>query len=211
MRLYRFQGRVTSFYGAELQKYTSYRGHVSTAHRGVPGNAPVKQLLSCEKGIISLSSKSVHLSNRRGLTQWHIAQPDMVDLRCMSFTNPGAGELVVAGCQRQMYRIDVERGVITETFTQDPPVAYTLMRRASQYICAAAHDGSIHVLDSKTLSVVHSWKAYAGTVNDMDARCDYLLTCGWAQQQYHGLALERLVRVYDLKAMRYYTVGMLVV
>ena len=126
----------------------------------------------------------------------------MIDLRCISFTSTAASELIVAGCQRNMYRIDVEKGDITETLTQDPPVAYTMMRRANQYICAAAHDGSIHLLSSKTLSVVNSWKAYAGSVNDMDARGDYLLTCGWAQQQYHGLALERLVRVYDLKAQK---------
>ena len=119
----------------------------------------------------------------------------------MSFTNTGSknSEIVVAGCQKQMYRIDVDKGTITEAIDRDPALAYTMMRRANQYICAAAHDGSIHLLDSKTLSVVNSWKAYAGSVNDMDARGDYLLTCGWAQQQYHGLALERLVRVYDLK------------
>ncbi|KAK3699816.1 poly(A)-specific ribonuclease [Vermiconidia calcicola] len=192
-------GRVTSFYGQELQRYTSYRGHASTAPRGAPGNAPVKQLLFCEKGVISISSKSVHLASRRGLTQWHIEQGDMFDLRCMSFTNSYATELIVAGCQRQMYLIDVDKGTVIETLMPDPPVAYTLMRRAKDYICAAAHDGSIHLIDSKTLSVVNSWKAYAGSVNDMDARGDYLLTCGWAQQQYHGLALERLVRVYDLK------------
>lgn len=190
---------MTSFYSTDLQKYTSCRGHSSTAPRGAPGNAPVKQFLFCEKGVISLSSKSVHLANRRGLTQWHIALPDMTDLRCMSFTNAAPTEIIVAGFQLDMYRIDYEKGIVTETLSPDPPAAYNLMRRAKDFICAAANDGSIHLLDSKTLSVVNVWKAYAGTVNDMDARGDYLLTCGWVQQQYHGLSLERLVRVYDLK------------
>ena len=76
------------------------------------------------------------------------------------------------------------------------------MRRSGQYICASAHDGSIHLLDPNTLGVVQTWQAYAGTVNDMDARGDHLLTCGWAQQQYGGLGLERLVRVYDLKHLK---------
>ena len=120
----------------------------------------------------------------------------------MSFTNSTATELIVAGCQQNLYRVDVDKGTIVEMLSHDPPVAYTLMRRANQYICAAAHDGSIYLLDSKTLSVVNSWKAYADSVNDVDARGDYLLTCGWVQQQYHGLALERLVRVYDLKNQR---------
>lgn len=118
----------------------------------------------------------------------------------MSFTSRKADEVLVAGCQTQMYRINVEKGTVIETLTD--PVPYTLMKLAGQYICAASHDGSIHLLDPKTLSSVHSWKAYAGTVNDMDASGDYLLTCGWAQMQYQGLALERLVRVYDLKARK---------
>ncbi|KAK5014877.1 poly(A)-specific ribonuclease [Cryomyces antarcticus] len=58
-------GRVTSFHGAELQKYTSYRGHAVN-------EGPVKQLLFCEKGVISLSGQSIHLSSRRGLTQWNL-------------------------------------------------------------------------------------------------------------------------------------------
>ncbi len=120
----------------------------------------------------------------------------------MSFFNSSNTEIIVAGCQQPMYRIDVEKGIITDTIEQDAPVAYTMMRRARDLICAASHDGSIYLLDSKTLSVVNSWKAYAGSVNDMDARGDYLLTCGWAQQQHHGLGLERLVRVYDLKNQR---------
>lgn len=120
----------------------------------------------------------------------------------MSFTNRDATELIVAGCQTQIYRIDVDKGTLLEVITPQTPVPYTLMKLAGQHICAASHDGSIHLLDPKTLAVVHSWKAYAGTVNDMDARGDYLLTCGWAQMQYQGLALERLVRVYDLKMQK---------
>lgn len=101
-----------------------------------------------------------------------------------------------------MYRIELEKGNVTETTSPNPPAAYTMMKRANHYICAATQDGSIHLLDSKSLKLVNSWKAYAGSVNDMDARGEYLLTCGWTQQQYQGMALERLVRVYDLKNQR---------
>lgn len=151
---------------------------------------------------MSVASRSVHLSSRRGLTQWHLALDGMTDLCCMSFTTRDATELIVAGCQTQMYRIDVEKGTVTDTCTPTGSAPYTLMRFSGQYVCAAAHDGSIHLLDPKSLAVVHSWKAYAGVVNDMDARGDYLLTCGWAQMQYQGLALERLVRVYNLKTRK---------
>jgi PAB-dependent poly(A)-specific ribonuclease subunit 2 len=196
------QGRVTSFYGPELQKYTSYRGHLSRDSRTSSNNVPVKQLLFCDRGVISVSHESVHLSSRRGLAQWHISLPDMENLRCMSFTGKGTDEIVVAGCQKQLYRIDVEKGTVTETLTPATSVPYTMMKRAGNCICAAAHDGSIYLLDLRTLVVMHNWKAYAGSINDMDARGDYLLTCGWAPRHYQGLALEQLVRVYDLKIQK---------
>lgn len=65
VKLTTLQGRVTSFYGPHLERYTSYRGHA-------PPDGPVKQFLFTEKGILSISKNSVHYSHRRGLTQWHL-------------------------------------------------------------------------------------------------------------------------------------------
>lgn len=56
---------MSSFFGPELQRYTSYRAHPS-------GEGAVKQLLFCDKGVLSISVRSVHLASRRGVTQWHL-------------------------------------------------------------------------------------------------------------------------------------------
>ena len=37
------------------------------------------------------------------------------DLKCMNFTSKGTREILVAGCQDRMFKVDVEKGVITET------------------------------------------------------------------------------------------------
>lgn len=58
------QGRVMSFYGPELQKYTSYKGHASES---------VHQILFADKGVLSIASHSVHFASRRGPAQWHLA------------------------------------------------------------------------------------------------------------------------------------------
>lgn len=55
-------GRVSGFLGPELQRYTSFKA----------GNGPVCQLLFHDRGVIALSSNSVHMSSRRGLPIWHI-------------------------------------------------------------------------------------------------------------------------------------------
>ena len=95
-----------SFYGVELQKYTSYKGHASES---------VKQILFTDKGVLSVSAHSLHLSSRRGLTIWHLTHEEFNDLQCMSFTSKGTHEVVVAGCQDTMFKVDVENGTISQT------------------------------------------------------------------------------------------------
>lgn len=88
------------------------------------------QFLFHEKGVISLAANSVHLCSRRVLTQWHISyvcvgcldcggsndsvhrEDSMTNLCCMSFLGKESCEILAAGCQSVMYRIDVERGKV---------------------------------------------------------------------------------------------------
>lgn len=104
-------GRVVSFYGRDLQKYTSYKGHIQE---------PVKQILFHEKGVISLSSRSIHLARRTGPAIWHLTNTAFLELQCMSFIAKGSNELLVAGIQDQMFKIDVERGEVIETVRAMP-------------------------------------------------------------------------------------------
>lgn len=57
------QGRVTSFYANNLQKYTSFRAHP-------PSEGAVHQLLFNEKGVLALGAQGVHMSLRRGPPVW---------------------------------------------------------------------------------------------------------------------------------------------
>ncbi|KAH0559634.1 hypothetical protein GP486_003847 [Trichoglossum hirsutum] len=71
------EGRVLSFFGPDLQKYTSFKAHSST-------EGAIRQLLFNDRGVISIAAKSVHMSLRRGLAQWNIAyvpRPDRVSGR----------------------------------------------------------------------------------------------------------------------------------
>ncbi|GAM89839.1 hypothetical protein ANO11243_078780 [Dothideomycetidae sp. 11243] len=184
-------GRVLSYYGSELQKYTSWRGHPQ------PEGA-VKQLLCCEKGIISISANSVHLATKRGMTLWHLSVADMVDLRCMCFTTKESTEILVAG-QQLLFKIDVETGAIIDKLPAEG--VYNLMKRGGQYICAAAADGNIHILDATSYRLVRTWKAHSAFINDMDVRSEILVTCGWSPRQQNGYVLDHLANVFDLKTL----------
>ncbi|KAK7705004.1 poly(A)-specific ribonuclease [Botryosphaeria dothidea] len=185
-------GRVSSFFGPELQRYTSYRAHPSA-------EGPVKQLLFCDKGVLSISVRSVHLASRRGLTQWHLTNDAFKDLRCMSFTSKGVHEVLVAGCQDSMFRIDVEKGTITETLPAEN--SYTMMKKGGQYICAATTTGMVQIIDPMNFKVVKSWQAHKEWINDMDAKSDFLVTCGYSRRQLNNLILDPFAYVYDLKTL----------
>ncbi|KAL1990064.1 hypothetical protein VTN49DRAFT_6645 [Thermomyces lanuginosus] len=183
-------GRITSFYGPELQRYTSVRAHPVT-------EGPVRQFLFHEKGVLSLSSRSVHMVSRRGLTRWHLEHPDMVDLRCMSFTAQ-TNRIIVAGCQRSMLVVDIDKGQVVDQVPTD--VNYTLMKK-SRYLCAATDTGAVNAISLTDYRVVKSWKAHGAAVNDMDARNDYLVTCGFSMRHLGTPIVDPLANVYDLKTL----------
>ena len=43
---------------------------------------------------------------------------DFKDLKCMNFTSKGTREILVAGCQDRMFKVDVDKGAITETASE---------------------------------------------------------------------------------------------
>ncbi|KAL4909167.1 PAB-dependent poly(A)-specific ribonuclease subunit pan2 [Aspergillus multicolor] len=182
-------GRITSFYGPELQRYTSVRAHPVA-------EGQVRQIIFHERGVISLSSKSVHMISRRGLTQWHITHDEITDLRCMSFTAQ-TNKIIVAGCQKSMFTIDIDKGVIVDKIRTE--FNYLLLKR-SRYLCAASDNGCVNALSLTDFSVVKSWNAHT-RVSDMDARGDLLVTCGFVTRQPGVLANDPLANVYDLKTL----------
>ncbi|KAL9012394.1 MAG: hypothetical protein Q9173_002834 [Seirophora scorigena] len=166
-------GRVISYYGSDLQRYTSLQAHPVQ-------DGPVKQFLIHEKGVISVSSRSVHLLSRRGLTLWHIS------------------------CTKaSLYNQYEDLGIFDTLFDKRQvrsQYEYMLMRHC-RYICAATNTGAIVFLDIDSLAVVREWQAYSSKVSDMDARTDYLVTCGWSARPYGGAAFESFAKVFDLKKL----------
>ncbi|CEL05425.1 Putative PAB-dependent poly(A)-specific ribonuclease subunit pan2 [Aspergillus calidoustus] len=183
-------GRITSFYGSELQRYTSVRAHPVA-------DGPVRQILFHERGVISLSSKSVHMITRRGLSQWHVTHDDFADLRCMSFTAQ-TNRIIVAGCQKSMFTIDIDKGIIIDKLRTDHH--YVIMKK-SRYLCAATDLGSVDALSLNDFSIVKSWKAHGAAINDMDARNDLLVTCGFSARHVGSPIVDPLANVYDLKTL----------
>ncbi|RMZ91505.1 hypothetical protein DV736_g1228, partial [Chaetothyriales sp. CBS 134916] len=185
-----YDGVVASYYGSDLRRHTWVKAHI--------GEGPVRHLLSHDKGILSVSAKGVHFVGRNGITIWHLQDPSMVDLRCSCATsNPN--HVLVGGCQAVFLVIDVDKGQIVQQYPAQS--RYIIMRKA-RHICAATDDGKIHVLSLADYSLLNIWEAHANTVNDMDARTDFLVTCGSSSRGLGPHVFDPLAKVYDLKNLR---------
>jgi PAB-dependent poly(A)-specific ribonuclease subunit 2 len=187
------RGRVVSFYGRDLQRYTAFKIHP-------PSEGPIRQFLFHDKGVIALGTRSVHMAMRRGPALWNIRHDGMENLQCMSFTSKGASEIIVAGFQDTMFVIDVIKGEIVKQVATEHH--YTVMKK-SKYICAATRTGCVDLLDPITFKTVRSWQAHASYINDMDAQNDFIVTCGGSvkQQAAQTYMLDPYVNVFDLKNM----------
>ena len=122
----------------------------------------------------------------------------MRKLCCMSFLHKDSQLILVAGCQRIMYKVDLEKGQVVEEIPTNSD--YTMMK-LSRYVCAATSTGSVDFLDPGTLKVVRTWQAHSSKINSMDVKTDYLLTCGWSTKSYGIPQLDHIVKVFDIKKM----------
>lgn len=186
------EGRVASFYGADMQSYVSYMMQPST-------DGEVRQILVNEVGVVSLGSKGLHMALRRGLPLWNCRHDDMVDLCCMSFTSAAATEVLVAGRQNTMFVVDLKEG---ETVRQlETENHYTMMKRNSRFICAATTHGTVDIIDPATFAVLKSWTAHSAFIHDMDVQADFLVTCGATLKQQGAVMFDPYVNLFDLKQM----------
>lgn len=140
--------------------------------------------------------RSKFLDNRILLIQTR--DETMLRLACMSFVHKGCSELLVAGCQNLMYRIDAEKATVIEKIPTKSQ--YTIMK-FNRYVCAATSTGSVDLIDPKTLQVVKTWLAHTDTISSMDAKNDSLITCGWSKRPHGPRGLDTLAKVYDLKRL----------
>lgn len=181
-------GRVSSYYGIELQRYTSFR----------VGDGVVHQILLHEKGVIALTSTAIHAATRQGSQIWHITSENITELRCMSYTLKGTTQILVAGHQPFMLVINVEKGNIAKKIQTE--YHYSIMRR-SKYVIAATEQGLVNILESLNFSIIKTWKAHASGINDMDSQHDFIVTCGYSMRHQHTRMLDPLVNCFDLKNM----------
>ena len=120
----------------------------------------------------------------------------------MTFVDKG-NSVLVAGTQELMLKINVNNGEVIQQIPTS--FKYMMMRQWRSYICAATDIGSVDILDSENLTVRKQWIAHSSRVADMDAKNDFLITCGWTIRSHGGPAPEPIAKVFNLRNMEQFS------
>ncbi|KAI9313283.1 ubiquitin carboxyl-terminal hydrolase-domain-containing protein [Dichotomocladium elegans] len=181
-------GRVASYYGKGLQRYTSFKAHK---------DEQIRQIRLTDRGIISISPKSIQMRDRRGLVRFNISNDQTRDLHCMTTkTLTNNSELLVAGQQDEMLVVNMARGAVTRTIPDAANIV--VMRNMARSICCGSLLGEVTMRDTRTMRVEQRIQAHTATLSDLDVSGNLLVTCGFSQRQ-NALVIDPLVKVYDIR------------
>ncbi|XP_027041539.1 PAN2-PAN3 deadenylation complex catalytic subunit PAN2-like isoform X1 [Pocillopora damicornis] len=180
-------GYLTSYFGPELQKYTSFKVH----------HGEIRHMLVNDHGILSLSSNKLCFSARSGLRIFNLSGSDLSDMQCMF--QKDETHLWVAGHQGLMVDVDLRKGVISKTIEVDPGTV--VMKQSNRYLCCGDTSGKVRLRDPSSLKSEHVLEAHTGTLSDFDVSGNLLVTCGFCSRMGH-LAIDRFLMVYDLRTLR---------
>lgn len=109
-------GHVTSYYGAEMQKYTSFQVHPTES---------VRQIEFLDDGILCLTETSLRYQLRRGIPKKTHRSKSMINTHCMLRFSPE--KLLISGHQDKLIEFDLT------TFAETSTVSFNFNSKI--YVC----------------------------------------------------------------------------
>ena len=194
-------GHVTSHYGLDLIKYTSFQ---------VDATNDIRSLMTTDYGLLSLTKNSLRMSIRRGLTLFHHTSDEYLkDAYCMSKTD-NASIILIAGRQSEMLLFDLNKRKplrITRMYDEqevtnsNSDLGCMLIRSHPKYYCCGDASGKITLRDKSSLKPLHTFSSHSGQLSDFDVRGNYLVTCGCSLR--NGIfVIDKFLMVYDIRMLK---------
>lgn len=180
-------GFVTSFYGPNLQRYTSFR--ISTSEM-------VHQIETNTQGIFALTSTSLRHQIRRGIPKFTFRSKNLTDALCMFPLS--SSRFLLAGHQQHLIDLDLE--TLTEQQLVDSS-GCAIIRHHSRFLCCGNVNGTISLRDPLTLNEEHELQTHSASLNDFDVQGNYLISCGFSDIN-SKLSIDRFLMVHDMRMLR---------
>ncbi|XP_072179674.1 PAN2-PAN3 deadenylation complex catalytic subunit PAN2-like [Diadema setosum] len=182
-------GHVVSYYGPQLQKYTSFQVH--------PTNE-IRELCTFPGGVLSLYSNGLRCNARQGLRVFECKSPDFQNMQSMLVLSDT--RLLLGGHQDRLVEVDLASGAQTVTHPTDK-VGVAIMRPNQRFVCCGEPTGKVQLRDPATMKIEHTLEAHRGALSDFDVNGNQLITCGFGER-LGTLTVDRFLMIFDLRTMR---------
>ncbi|XP_004924145.2 PAN2-PAN3 deadenylation complex catalytic subunit PAN2 isoform X1 [Bombyx mori] len=183
-------GHVTSYYGPNMQKYTSFQVHDTDE---------VRDIITVEKCIYVLTKTTLRHQLRRGIPKHTHKSPNMTDMQCLYQVN--STKLLMGGHQDKLIDLDLNKMVETIIPIQEEGCAVLRSGGSSHVACGSAN-GIVALRDMRApTKAEHTFRAHTACLSDLDMQGDLLLTCGFTQA-VGGVVAEPYIVVWDVRCLR---------
>uniref|UniRef100_A0A0N5ANV8 Exonuclease domain-containing protein n=1 Tax=Syphacia muris TaxID=451379 RepID=A0A0N5ANV8_9BILA len=183
-------GRVVSYYGPQLDRYTAFISCPSV----------VQDILCTENAVLTLTQERLRSHRRQGLPLFTHESENMVDMTCMHRLPSAPHTVVMGGKQQKIVQFDLE--MEKETRIAHLKQSDCLLLRSNQkFLFSSDSDGNITLRNLSTIEPIHAIHAHQGVVSDFDICGNQLITCGYSPRRGNLLA-DRFLMVYDLRTLR---------
>lgn len=184
-------GHVTSYYGPNLQKYTSFQVHNTEG---------IRSLHTIDRGVLALSQTSLRCQLRRGIPCFTHTSANMMEMQCMLQIPQRPHQLLMGGIQDKIISLDLEK--VKEIQLLETGGSCAVLRYQGRYVGCGETTGQIVLRDPHNMTVCHTLDTHSGTLSDFDMNGHHLVTCGFARRHGNLQAVDRFLMVYDLRIMR---------
>ncbi|TRY64214.1 hypothetical protein TCAL_00495 [Tigriopus californicus] len=185
-------GHVTSYYGPQLQKYTSFQVHPTEE---------VRNIVTLDQNVLALTQSSLRGQIRRGIPVFTHTSSNLIDMHSL-LQNPRTGRILMGGIQDRLIDFDVTSSKEFKVHQLSAGGSCAILRSHNRFICCGdASNGKVMLRDPASLRVTQTLDAHSGYLTDFDVYGNHLVTCGQSIRQ--GMAQpDRFLMMYDLRILR---------
>ncbi|VVC95678.1 unnamed protein product [Leptidea sinapis] len=180
-------GLVTSFYGPDMKKYTSFRVHATEA---------IRDIVTFDEGIYVLSKTQLRHQIRRGIPKFTHTSMHMSDMQCLF--QAGRTKLLMGGHQNTLIEFDVAQMYETVVPITEDGCAVLRSGGGSLVACGSAN-GMVNLRDIRTPAIsTHIFRAHTGCLSDLDMQGNMLISSGFTDTDSAQVP-EQFVVVWDVR------------
>ncbi|XP_050539219.1 PAN2-PAN3 deadenylation complex catalytic subunit PAN2 isoform X2 [Daktulosphaira vitifoliae] len=186
-------GYVTSYYSADMQKYTMFRVHTTEE---------IRSLLTTDSSLLVLTPTTLRCQMRRGLPLFTHNSENLNEMQCITQLARSQDTILMGGHQDKLIEFNLNLYKEVNIINVGENGCAILRQNANRTVCCGDPTGMIKLRDPRNISkVIYSVEAHTGSLSDFDVHDNLLVSCGFSNT--HGsMNLDQFLVVHDLRMMR---------